>query len=60
MSNLAPSPKIIPAGLIKIKLALPLARIKPSMLEIFPPVTLMKILEISLALSKNASFPVPT
>ena len=60
MSNLAPSPKIMPAGLIRNRLALPLARIKPLMLEIFPPVTRLKISEILLALLKKASFPAPT
>ena len=60
MSKRAFSPKIIPAGLIKNKLALPLARIAPSILEILPPVTRLKILEILDELSKNASFPVGT
>lgn len=36
------------------KLALPLARIKPSMLEILPPVTLDKILVMSGELLKKA------
>jgi hypothetical protein len=41
--RLALGPKIIPLGLIKNKLAVPLAWIKPSMLETEPPVTRVKI-----------------
>ena len=55
ISNLALLPKIIPAGLIRKRLALPLALIKPSILEILPPVTREKILSISTALLKKAS-----
>ena len=37
ISNRAFSPKIIPLGLIRNKLALPLASIKPSISEAEPP-----------------------
>ena len=50
----------MPAGLIKNKFAPPLARINPSILEIFPPVTLEKMLTISVALLKKASLPIGT
>ena len=58
--NCASSPKIIPAGLIKNKFALPLARIKPSIVETFPPVTRLRIFAILSALLKKASLPVDT
>ena len=53
--NLALFPKIIPAGLIKNKLALPLAPSKPSIDDILPPVTREKIFSISTALLKKAA-----
>ena len=59
-SSLAFSPKIIPAGLTKNRLALPFALIAPSMFDILPPVTREKIFSIACALLKKASFPVPT
>ena len=50
----------MPAGFIKNKFAAPLARMNPSILEIFPPVTREKMLTTSLALLKKASLPVGT
>jgi len=41
--RLAFGPKIMPLGLRRNRLALPLALIKPSMLEIDPPVTRVKM-----------------
>ncbi len=58
--SLALRPKIIPFGLIRNKLAVPFARIKPSILEIDPPVTRLKICWISIALLKKAVPPVGT
>ena len=58
--KLAFSPKTIPAGLIKNKLALPLALIAPSISDKEPPVTLENILLILSALLKKASLPVGT
>ena len=52
--SLAFSPKIIPLGLIRNKLAAPLALIKPSIDEILLPVTRLKMLAISLALLNTA------
>ena len=48
-------PKIIPFGFIKNILALPLALIIPSILEIEFPVTLVKMFSTELALLKKAS-----
>ena len=55
ISKEAFGPKTIPARLIKNKLAPPDPRIIPSILEIFPPVTRLKIFTISLALLKEAT-----
>jgi len=52
--KLASLPNMIPLGLSKNKFAVPLAWIKPSMLETLPPVTRLKIFWISGALSKSA------
>ena len=54
ISKLAFSPKTIPLGLIRNKLAVPLARIKPSILEIELPVIRLKIFSIANPLSKKA------
>ena len=54
------APKLIPLGLIKIKLALPLACNSPSILEIELPVTRPTIFSISPALLKYAVLPVGT
>jgi len=54
ISNLAFSPKIIPAGLIRNKFAVPFALSIPSILEILPPVTREKILTTSAELLKKA------
>ena len=60
MFRLAFSPNKIPAGLIKNKLAVPLASINPSILEIFPPVTLEKMLLILSELLNVAEPPLGT
>jgi hypothetical protein len=41
--NLALGPKTMPAGLTKNRFAAPLARINPSILDILPPVTRLRI-----------------
>ena len=60
MSRRALGPNIIPLGLSKNRLALPLAPINPSMLEMFPPVTRVIMLLMLAALLNNASLPVGT
>ena len=55
--NEAFRPKIIPLGFSKNKFALPLAFIVPSILEIEPPVTRVKIFWMSVELLKNAVSP---
>ena len=60
ISSRALAPKTIPLGLRKNKLAVPLARINPSILEILPPVTRVIMLSIVVALLKKASPPVGT
>ena len=58
--NEASRPKIIPEGLIKNRLAVPLARIIPSILDTDPPVTRLIMFAISAALLKKAVPPVGT
>ena len=60
ISNRALAPNTMPLGLIKIKLALPLALIKPSIFDTSLPVTRPTILLISVALLKKAVPPVST
>ena len=56
--KLAFFPNTIPAGFIKNKLALPDVLIKPSISEIFPPVTRLIILTTLVELLKLAEPPV--
>ncbi len=58
MFKRALGPKTIPLGLIKNRLALPLARRMPSILEMFAPVTREKMWLMVAALSKKAVLPV--
>jgi hypothetical protein len=60
MFNWASEPKIIPLGLSKNRLAVPLVRIKPLIFETDPPVTRPIMFSTSKALLKNAEPPVGT
>ena len=59
-SSAAFSPNTIPLGLIKNKSAVPLARNKPSISEMLPPVTRLMMFSIVVALLKKTVSPVPT